>query len=233
MDDSDGSNERRVKAVHALTSVNEPTFINELADYIREQYCLEGLQALQGDYREAEGALDTILRISVWKASLLSCGPGLTVGTGVAIKHPETFAIGERAFIGRGVNLQGRYDGRCIIGDGVWIGPDCFFDARDLTIEDQVGIGPGVRILGSEHTAQPISQPIIETDLLIKPVRIARWADIGTGATLLPGITVGQGAIVGAGAVVTKDVPDFAVVAGVPAVFLHWREGFQGDAGSK
>jgi len=57
-----------------------------------------------------------------------------------------------------------------------------------------VGIGPEVNILGSEHTAQPI----IETDLVIKPVKIARWADIGTGATLLPGITIGQGAIVGA-----------------------------------
>jgi acetyltransferase-like isoleucine patch superfamily enzyme len=74
--------------------------------------------------------------------------------------------------------------------------------------------------------------PIIETDLEIKPVRVRAWADIGTNAVLLPGVTVGKGAIVGAGAVVTKDVPPFAIVAGVPATFLRWREG-AADAGAR
>ncbi len=55
-------------------------------------------------------------------------------------------------------------------------------------------------------------------------MRIEAWADIGTGAVILPGVTVGKGSIVGAGAVVTEDVPPFAVVAGVPARFLRWRE---------
>jgi acetyltransferase-like isoleucine patch superfamily enzyme len=63
--------------------------------------------------------------------------------------------------------------------------------------------------------------------LRIKPIRIGAWADIGTNATILPGITVGRGAIVGAGAVVTHDVEPFAIVAGVPARFLRWREGAQ------
>ncbi len=65
--------------------------------------------------------------------------------------------------------------------------------------------------------------PIIRTDLVIKPVRIGAWADIGVNAVILPGVTIGKGAIIGAGAVVNKDVPDFAVVAGVPAKFLRWR----------
>jgi hypothetical protein len=46
-----------------------------------------------------------------------------------------------------------------------------------------------------------------------------------SNATILPGVTIGRGAIVGAGAVVTHDVPPFAIVAGVPAKFLRWREG--------
>ena len=66
--------------------------------------------------------------------------------------------------------------------------------------------------------------PLIQTDLEIKPIRIEDWVDIGSGALILPGVTIGRGAIVGAGAVVNADVPAGAVVAGVPARFLRWRE---------
>ena len=63
----------------------------------------------------------------------------------------------------------------------------------------------------------------MNTDLVIRPVRIGDGADIGVGAILMPGTTVGEGAIVGAGSVVTSDVQPFAVVAGTPARFLRSR----------
>ena len=106
----------------------------------------------------------------------------------------------------------------------MWLGPQSYLDARNLVIEDHVGWGPGAKVLGSTHTGLPPDLPIIETDLEIRPVRVESWADIGTNATLLPGVTIGKGAIVGAGAVVTKDVPPFAIVVGVPARLLRWRK---------
>ena len=60
-------------------------------------------------------------------------------------------------------------------------------------------------------------------------MRVEAWADIGTGAIFLPGVTIGKGSIVGAGAVVTRDVLPFAIVAGVPASFLRWRDGYKPD----
>ena len=86
----------------------------------------------------------------------------------------------------------------------MWIGPGSYFDARDLVLEDYVGWGPGAKVLGSTHTGLPVDVPIIQTDLEIRPVRIRAWADIGTNAVMLPGVTVGKGAIVGAGAVVDQ-----------------------------
>src|SRR5262249_23708228 len=147
----------------------------------------------------------------------------LQVGSAVGFKHPETFEIGQGVFIGAQAYIQGRFDGTCVIGDHVWIGPQAYFDARDLVLEEFVGWGPGAKVLGSTHSALPLDLPVISSQLRIRPVRIGAWADVGTNATILPGITVGKGAIIGAGAVVTHDVEPFSVVAGVPARFLRWR----------
>jgi acetyltransferase-like isoleucine patch superfamily enzyme len=132
-------------------------------------------------------------------------------------------------FIGAQTYIQGRFDGTTRIGNRVWIGPQAYFDARHLILEDHVGWGPGAKVLGSVHTGLPVDVPIIETDLEVRPVKVEEWADIGTGAILLPGVTVGKGSIVGAGAVVTRDVPAFSIAAGVPAKFIRWRDGYEGQ----
>ena len=159
------------------------------------------------------------------RALVSRCGVGLQVGVGVGLRHPETFELGDGVFIGDQAMLQGRHDGRFVVGNRVWIGPQSFLDARDLVLGDYVGLGPGVKILGSEHTGLPVDRPIVTTDLVIQPVRIRADADIGMNAVLLPGVTVGHGAIVGAGATVSRDVPAWAKVAGVPARVIGWREG--------
>ncbi len=201
---------------------------------MRKSYSAPSLFEHYARFASGEGELDALMRRAIWRAVTRKFGHGIRIGSGVGFKHLETFEIGDGVFIGAQAYIQGRFDGTTKIGNRVWIGPQAYFDARNLILEDYVGWGPGAKVLGSAHTGLPIDRPIIETDLEIKPVRVEAWADVGTNATVLPGVTIGKGAIVGAGAVVTKDVPAFAIVAGVPARFLRWREGYKpGDRAGK
>ncbi len=215
---------RIVKAVHGLKSTpRDPDFEAGFDAFLMEAYSRKGLVELYGRFCVGDGATDALIRRAILRALARQSGAGLQVGSGVMFRHPETFSIGDGVFIGAQAYIQGRFDGSCVIGDHVWIGPQAFLDARDLFLGDYVGWGPGARVLGSTHTGVPSDVPIVQTDLDIKPVRVEAWADIGTGAVILPGVTIGKGAIVGAGAVVTSDVPAFAIVAGAPARLLRWR----------
>jgi acetyltransferase-like isoleucine patch superfamily enzyme len=217
---------RQVKAVHGLQELKpDPDFELGLAEHLRAQYSRESLIELYSRFVASDGAFDALMRRAIWRAVARSFGHGVHIGNGVGFKHLETFEIGDGVFIGAQTYIQGRFDGHCVIGNHVWIGPQSYFDARDPVIEDYVGWGPGAKVLGSSHIGAPVEVPIIQTALEIKPVRIGAEADIGTNAVVLPGVTIGQGSIVGAGAVVTSDVAPFAIVTGVPAKFLRWREG--------
>lgn len=219
---------RIVKAVHGLQDFQpDPDFELGLVDYLKGQYNNDGLVELYARFAVGEGNFDALMRRVIWRAVAREFGQGIRISSSVGFKHLETFELGDKVFIGSQSYIQGRFDGRCCIGNNVWIGPHSYFDARDLVIEDYVGWGPGAKVLGSAHTGLPLDLPILQTDLEIKPVRVKTGADIGVNATILPGVTIGEGSIVGAGAVVTKDVPAYAIVAGVPAKFLRWREGYQ------
>ncbi len=82
-----------------------------------------------------------------------------------------------------------------------------------ITIEDDVLIGPKANLLSEGHPIDPNNR----RTMVVKPIVIKRNAWIGATATILPGVTIGENAIVAAGAVVHNDVPDNAIVAGVPA----------------
>lgn len=114
-------------------------------------------------------------------------------------------------YINSGKNLS--------IDKGVFINFGCTFLALGgIIIEENVLIAPGVRLLSEGH---PLAAEERHT-LVPHPVHIKKNAWIGAGATILPGVSVGENAVVAAGAVVTKDVPDNAMVAGLPAKFVKY-----------
>jgi acetyltransferase-like isoleucine patch superfamily enzyme len=215
---------RIVPAVHGTRPITpDPDFELDLASKLREQYGRPGLLDIYARFAQGDGYVDSLMRRAVWRAAAKSCGQGLEVGSGVGFKHLETFEVADGVFVGAQAYIQGRFDGTCVLGRNVSIGPQAYFDARDLVLEEFVGWGPGAKVLGSAHTGMPVDVPIVQTDLEIRPVHIGAWADIGTNAVILPGVSIGKGAMVGAGAVVTSDIEPFAVVAGVPARFFRWR----------
>lgn len=224
---SDPAKTQTVKAFHGLQEVKlDPEFEIGLAEYLHNQYSQNELIGLYARFAVGDSDFDVLMRRVIWRSLARRFGHGVHISSGVGFKHIETFEIGNRVFIGSQSYIQGRFDGKCAIGSYVWIGPQSYFDARDLIIEDYVGWGPGAKVLGSTHTGLPLEVPIIQTDLEIKPVKVEVGADIGMNAVILPGVTIGKGSIIGAGAVVTEDVPPFSIVAGVPARFLRWREGY-------
>src|SRR5262249_32058092 len=215
-----------VPAVHGLKEVKpDPDFEVGFAEFLKNTHRPEALVELYGRFSVGTGVFDALVRRAIWRAVARRFGHGIQIGSGVTFTHLETFEIGDGTFIAPQTQIQGWYAGKCVIGKHVWIGPQSYFDARDLVIEDYVGWGPAAKALCSVHTGTPLDVPIVQTSLNIRPVRIKAWADIGTGAVIMPGVTVGKGSIVGAGAVVTTDVSPYAIVAGVPARFARWREG--------
>jgi acetyltransferase-like isoleucine patch superfamily enzyme len=218
----------KVRTVHAVFGnekvLHDSMWEWDLAAHLKQTYSPLELLALFSRYRNEEGPFESQLRRVIFRAMCRTAGHALQVGPGVVVKHPETMELGDAVFIGAQTMIQGRFDGTCRIGNHVWIGPHSYFDARNLILEDYVGWGPGAKVLGSSHTGDPIDVPIIATELSIKPVVIGYGADIGTNATILPGVHVGAHSMVGAGAVVNVDVSEYAVVAGVPARVIRHRK---------
>jgi UDP-2-acetamido-3-amino-2,3-dideoxy-glucuronate N-acetyltransferase len=143
----------------------------------------------------------------------------VVLGPDVVIHHPDLVnlygcTVGQGSRIGTFVEIQ----------RGAVIGRDCkisshSFLCEGVTLEDGVFIGHGVMFTNDLHPRAVNADGSLQTDAdwTMVPTLVKRRASIGSNATILAGITIGEGAIVGAGAVVTKDVPDYAIVAGVPA----------------
>ncbi len=141
------------------------------------------------------------------------------LGEGVVIHHPDHVnlygcKIGAGSRIGTFVEIQ----------KGASIGAKCkisshSFICEGVDIEEAVFIGHGVMFINDIFPRAVGKDGELQTDADWQLIRtqVKSRASIGSNATILCGITIGESALIGAGAVVTKDVPDYAIVAGVPA----------------
>ena len=122
--------------------------------------------------------------------------------------------IGDETRIGTFVEIQKN----AVIGKRCKISSHSFI-CEGVEIADEVFIGHGVMFTNDNfpRATVPEGQMQVDGDWKLLPIRVCRGASIGSNATILPGITIGEAAMIGAGAVVTRDVPDHAIVAGVPA----------------
>ncbi len=128
----------------------------------------------------------------------IKIGRGSVIHMGVRFFLPDGIEIGDDSIIGFGAFLDGR---------------------RALKIGNHVDIASEVMIYNSEHNLE--SERFEATE---ESVEIGDYVFIGPRVIILPGVKIGKGAVVGAGAVVTKDVPDFAIVGGVPAKIIGERK---------
>jgi UDP-2-acetamido-3-amino-2,3-dideoxy-glucuronate N-acetyltransferase len=125
--------------------------------------------------------------------------------------------IGESTMIGPFVEIQrnAAIGARCKISSHTFI-------CEGVTIEDEVFVGHGVMFTNDRYPRATNDDGTIQSasDWKVEPTTVGRRASIGSNVTVLAGTSIGEGAMVGAGAVLTKDVPAFAIVAGVPAQII-------------
>jgi acetyltransferase-like isoleucine patch superfamily enzyme len=117
------------------------------------------------------------------------------------------------------------------IGNNVIIGRGAVFVASDsaITIHDKAMFGANVTIMGGNHSTHIIGKAMFDYKVSDKlatddqPVTIGTDVWVGSGSYILNGVQVGRGSIIAAGAIVTKDVPPYAIVGGVPAKIIKYR----------
>jgi acetyltransferase-like isoleucine patch superfamily enzyme len=144
------------------------------------------------------------------------------LGRGVIIHHPNLVnlygcSVGAESRIGTFVEIQkGAVIGkRCKISSHTFI-------CEGVSIDDNVFVGHGVVFINDIYpkAVTDTGQLQTDSDWAVIPTQVKNGASIGSNATVLCGITIGVRALIGAGAVVTQSVPDYAIVAGVPAKVL-------------
>lgn len=181
------------------------------------------------------------MRRLFYRALLGEMGRATAIGANVTFRCPGQITMGGNIFIDDGVVMDAKGPGGEIrlgdlvligrngviscasasitIGEDVSIGPHCFIRAGNapVTIGSLVSIGSHTAIVSGNPSHKRLDTPMKRQIGSAKGIEIGDDVWIGVGARVIDGVRIGNGSVVGAGAVVIKDVPDFSIVAGVPA----------------
>lgn len=153
-------------------------------------------------------------------------------GKGCKISGCKYISIGDRVLIEAGSEIvaleksnKAESQAKIVIGNDTRIHSGCRITAaKNIIIGKNALLAPEVFITDHNHGMNPeIEEGYARQELIIKPVRIGDGTWIGQRAIILPGVSVGKHSIIGAGSICTKDIPDYSMVAGVPAkVIKRW-----------
>jgi acetyltransferase-like isoleucine patch superfamily enzyme len=147
-------------------------------------------------------------------------GPGVTLEIGKTAR----VELGRWSWLGHGTKIR-CHEGMVSIGAKTVMGQECTISAyQHVSIGRECVIADRVMLIDFDHGVVEVDRPIRLQGIYKRDIRVGNNVWIGYGACILRGVTVGDNAIIGTGAVVTKDVPDNAVVGGVPARLIRMRE---------
>ena len=187
-----------------------------------------------------------------WRLLLHSTTGTVLIGKQVTIRNPQYVSVGrnfvaedyceiqgiaetgivfgDRVTIGRFAMIRpSGYYGREVgaglkVGDRSNIGPFCYIGCSGhIRIGNDVMMSPGVSLFAENHNFMDTDLPMKAQGVTKQPIVIEDDCWLASNSTILAGVHIGRGAVIAAGAVVTQDVPDFAIVGGVPAKILGWR----------
>jgi acetyltransferase-like isoleucine patch superfamily enzyme len=155
--------------------------------------------------------------------------PRTRVAWSVSLRPTWSFS-GKRLqlHLGRGVRLYERViiqgGGDIYIGDRSFVSQNCILGCQEeISIGADVMIAASVTIRDTDHRFNDVSMPMNKQGVTTSPVRIEDDVWLGHGAVVLRGVTIGSGAVVAAQSVVRDDVPERAIVAGIPARVIKYR----------
>lgn len=161
----------------------------------------------------------------------IECGSGLTIEDNCIINAlckngvhiGDNFSLGRNSVIECTGVIRDLGD-ELIIGNDVGIAANAFISVRGkVSIGSSTIFGPGVKLFSENHIFSDRDTPIFLQGATKKGISIGEDCWIGADAVILDGVTIGKGCVVAAGAVVTKDVPDYSIVGGIPAKIISNR----------